>query len=589
MRLMLTACLLLAPAGSMAQGHAAPHRVEVRCHRTANEDSPENTLDSLEQAALLGCDLVEIDVRRTLDGVLILNHDGMLDRLTDGTGDVATTYFADLNARDAGSWMGERFAGLRIARLDEALRFAHERKLKLLLDIKVAGLGPEILRLLRQEDMLTRVEFGGEWADIAHLYPHAPSSDTGRIWVAPGVTRTEINRLHHAGKQVVVNFSVNLQQMNVSSMRAAVAAGADSINVDFPRLGAEAAGRPVELKVAALTLSANHGEGSLRSTAILQLARYRGFALEPAFLHWLLDADDRVSRAAAVALVTARPHTASTALIEALGSSEANARANAAWAMGNLDAPTALLLPLLQEHDPHVLTEALLALSHLQGPVDAGALMPLLAHPEPTVRGAAALALARHQPEIALKTLPAQLRKETRGMLTSYDAWVAHGRPNLTPAETTTITGYFRAEMKLLQAISSLPGPIPLAALEAQAFRPGDDDFAQSSAVVAGFMLWDRISIDPEGAVDALASTDNTIADRAEWILIQAGPAVLPAVRAALQQASPRVQARALRVVAWQRDTASLCMLRRLETTDPTLAAEAAWAIAKIESLHPLP
>ena len=153
------ACILLFTTGlGLARGQTAPRRVELRCHRTANEDSPENSLDSLEQAALLGCDLVEIDVRRTLDGVLILNHDGLLDRLTDGTGDVETTYFADLDMRDAGSWMGDRFAGLHIATLEDALRFAHRRKLRLFLDIKVAGVGPQVLRQLHQEDMLDQVE-----------------------------------------------------------------------------------------------------------------------------------------------------------------------------------------------------------------------------------------------------------------------------------------------------------------------------------------------------------------------------------------------------------------------------------------------
>ena len=60
-------------------------RVELFCHRTANKDVTENTLESLEQAALLGCNVVEIDLRRTLDGKIILNHDGYLERLTDYT------------------------------------------------------------------------------------------------------------------------------------------------------------------------------------------------------------------------------------------------------------------------------------------------------------------------------------------------------------------------------------------------------------------------------------------------------------------------------------------------------------------------
>jgi glycerophosphoryl diester phosphodiesterase len=77
-------------------------RVNLLCHRTANKDVPENTLESLRQAALMGCDVIEIDVRRTLDGKIVLNHDGVLERLTDGIGDIETTYYDDLRLRDAG-------------------------------------------------------------------------------------------------------------------------------------------------------------------------------------------------------------------------------------------------------------------------------------------------------------------------------------------------------------------------------------------------------------------------------------------------------------------------------------------------------
>ena len=33
---------------------------------------------------MLGCNVVEIDLRRTLDGEIVLNHDGILERLSDG-------------------------------------------------------------------------------------------------------------------------------------------------------------------------------------------------------------------------------------------------------------------------------------------------------------------------------------------------------------------------------------------------------------------------------------------------------------------------------------------------------------------------
>ena len=89
--------LLLLTTALAQDGTLQPGRVELLCHRTANEDVPENTLESLEEAALLGCNVVEIDLRRSLDGKIVLNHDGILERLTDGVGEVETSYYVICN------------------------------------------------------------------------------------------------------------------------------------------------------------------------------------------------------------------------------------------------------------------------------------------------------------------------------------------------------------------------------------------------------------------------------------------------------------------------------------------------------------
>jgi len=89
-----------------ALAHAA--QTQLWCHRTANRDVPENTLESLEQAALLGCNVIEVDVRRTLDGKIVLNHDGFMERLTDAAGEIETTNYDELRLYDAGSWMDGR-------------------------------------------------------------------------------------------------------------------------------------------------------------------------------------------------------------------------------------------------------------------------------------------------------------------------------------------------------------------------------------------------------------------------------------------------------------------------------------------------
>ena len=69
------AVLVVMMVASAAKARALqPGGVQLLCHRTANQDVPENTLESLEQAALLGCNVVELDVRLTADGALAVNE-----------------------------------------------------------------------------------------------------------------------------------------------------------------------------------------------------------------------------------------------------------------------------------------------------------------------------------------------------------------------------------------------------------------------------------------------------------------------------------------------------------------------------------
>lgn len=58
------------------------HRPLVVSHRTNAGDAPENTLAGIEAAIRDGCDAVEVDVRATRDGTLVLMHDEGLERTT---------------------------------------------------------------------------------------------------------------------------------------------------------------------------------------------------------------------------------------------------------------------------------------------------------------------------------------------------------------------------------------------------------------------------------------------------------------------------------------------------------------------------
>lgn len=71
-------------------------------HRGGARLAPENTLASFDGAAALGADVIELDVRLTSDGEVVVFHDETTERITGMPGPVAGRSLPQLRALDAG-------------------------------------------------------------------------------------------------------------------------------------------------------------------------------------------------------------------------------------------------------------------------------------------------------------------------------------------------------------------------------------------------------------------------------------------------------------------------------------------------------
>lgn len=105
-------------------------------HRGAMGHAPENTVAAMKRAAALGVAWVEVDVRLTVDGHLVLMHDATLKRTTDGHGRVEEATLAEIAALDAGSWYAPQFAGERVLTLEEFIDTCRELGLRANIEIK---------------------------------------------------------------------------------------------------------------------------------------------------------------------------------------------------------------------------------------------------------------------------------------------------------------------------------------------------------------------------------------------------------------------------------------------------------------------
>jgi glycerophosphoryl diester phosphodiesterase len=101
--------------------------IRVVCHRGANAFVPENTLEAARMCFDQRFDVVELDVRTTADGELVVIHDATVDRTTDGMGAVSDMTLAELRGLDAGGRFDRHFAGLQVPTLDEYLELAKGR------------------------------------------------------------------------------------------------------------------------------------------------------------------------------------------------------------------------------------------------------------------------------------------------------------------------------------------------------------------------------------------------------------------------------------------------------------------------------
>ena len=93
--------------------------IYVAAHRGFSEKYPENTMPAFRAAIALGVDQIETDVRITKDGELVLVHDGMVDRTSNGTGVVHDMTLSELRELDFGAWKSEKFKGEKIVTLRE--------------------------------------------------------------------------------------------------------------------------------------------------------------------------------------------------------------------------------------------------------------------------------------------------------------------------------------------------------------------------------------------------------------------------------------------------------------------------------------
>ena len=224
--------------------------VRVVAHRGgALLGPPENTLPAIEKAIEVGADLIEVDIRQTSDGHLVLMHDETVNRTTNGRGRVDRMTLEQIRALEIKHEGNET---IRVPTLKEALKIMKGR-IDPDLDYKEGDI-PKLIQLVKDVEMIEQSTMYGSWERcraIAEIEPRMrirPTADyplqvpvlarelrpalINMDWHA--VSEEAIRLAHTHGCQAFVNC---LGRADTDYyMKIAIEAGADYIQSDRPDL-----------------------------------------------------------------------------------------------------------------------------------------------------------------------------------------------------------------------------------------------------------------------------------------------------------------------------------------------------------------
>jgi glycerophosphoryl diester phosphodiesterase len=155
----------------------------IASHRGGALCWTENTREAFENTARLPVDLVEFDVQRTTDGVLVVFHDATLDRMTDATGPLGLLSWAELSR--------VRYTdGQPILRLEEVLEIMAPSPVDLRIEIKpgvdlvrYTGIEAEIAAMVEAHGLMSRSQVTAFPLATVEAFAKLARPGRGFVWL----------------------------------------------------------------------------------------------------------------------------------------------------------------------------------------------------------------------------------------------------------------------------------------------------------------------------------------------------------------------------------------------------------------------
>jgi glycerophosphoryl diester phosphodiesterase len=235
-------------------------RPVIFAHRGASAHAPENTIAAFELALTQQADAIELDVKLSSDGYVMVLHDPTVERTTKSKGRIKDLSLAELKMLDAGSFFSETFRGEKIPALEEVFEAVGKRTF---INIELTNyqtprdyLVETVCMLVKKHQMQKRILFSSFFAaNLSKARNFLPEVPRGLLalngWIGSwarsfgfvfgkyqalhpylsDMTQQEVARVHRLNRRIHV-WTVNRRE----DMQRLFNWGVDGIFTDDPQL-----------------------------------------------------------------------------------------------------------------------------------------------------------------------------------------------------------------------------------------------------------------------------------------------------------------------------------------------------------------
>ena len=224
----------------------------VVAHRGVHNGIPENTLAAYQKAIDLGCDFVEIDLRKTKDGRFVSVHNSTVDAYVEGiSGKVNDFTLAELKQMNIGKRVGPEWENERIPTFEEILQLC-KGKIGIYLDLKEASIKEQVAIIKKynmEQDIIWYIPASYMEAikEVKkYCYKCVPMPDPGpkeniaKVFevVQPSVIATDMGELSEEYMKIAKKYNIKVivdeDEGTEAEWEKIIAWGTDGIQTDNP-------------------------------------------------------------------------------------------------------------------------------------------------------------------------------------------------------------------------------------------------------------------------------------------------------------------------------------------------------------------